>query len=339
MNPLSSAIVRRSSIVSSLCKSNRNVAHPMIRLGCLCALFAANVAVADESWDRVCDELEAAYKRGLSVVEKKGESYELTTYGDGERSSDLWRYTLKTYRDVADRIVKERGKDGWNYRRKVELWLAGALDKLEADFRRKEKDADAHGSYSGIFHLGSKTDLYVRAIQILMLKTEPAARWARIASATWKIKGKTVTFANGEARAELTWRIFENKSADNSCVWMPQYRPKDVHSWNGKDYAFVRFSVEGNQEGCPATTDESMVFEFDKSVVTRVVGLNNYFNRESRLDAKRGLLILLGEDGYAKPAKFVIDLKTMRIKKEGTVLPSCYIEDGYDKLFLVGTSR
>lgn len=311
------------------------MAHPMILVGCLCALFAANVAVADENWDRVCDELEAAYKRGLSSVEKKGESYELTTYGDGERAHDLWRYTLKTYRDVADRIVKERGQEGRKYRRKVELWLAGALDKLEADFRREKAD----GNYAGIFHLCNKTDLYGRAIQVLMLKTEPAARWARIASATWKIKGKTVTFANGEARAELTWRIFEHKSADNSCVWMPYYRPKDVHSWNGKDYAFVRFPVEGNLEGCPATTEESMVFEFDKSVVTRVVGLNNYLNRESRLDVKRGLLILLGEDGYAHPARFVIDLKTMRIKKAGTVLPSDYIEDGYDKVFLEGMSR
>lgn len=101
-------IVRRSSIVSSLCNFRRNVAHPTILLGCLCALLAANVAVADENWDRVCDELEAAYKRGRSSVEKKGESYELTTYGDGERANDLWRYTLKTYRDVANGL-----RDGW----------------------------------------------------------------------------------------------------------------------------------------------------------------------------------------------------------------------------------
>lgn len=335
MKLLGFAIVRRGSIVSSLCNSNRNVAHPMILVGCLCALFAANVAVADENWDRVCDELEAAYKRGLSSVEKKGESYELTTYGDGERTHDLWQYTLKTYRDVADRVVKERGQEGRKYRRKVELWLAGALDKLEADFRKE----NAEGNYAGIFHLCNKTDLYERAIQVLMLKTEPAARWARIASATWKNKGKTVTFSNGEARAELTWRIFENRPAYNSFTWMPYYRPKDVHSWNGKDYAFVRFPVEGNLEGCPATTEESMLFEFDKSVVTRVVGLNNYLNRESRLDAKLGLLILIGEDGCAHPAKFVVDLKTMRIKKEGTVLPRDYIEDGYDKLFLEGAAR
>lgn len=336
MKLLSFAIVRRRSVVSSLCNSNRNVAHPMILVGCLCALFAANVAVADENWDRVCDELEAAYKRGRSSVEKKGESYELTTYGDGERTHDLWQYTLKTYRDVADCIVKERGQEGRKYRRKVELWLAGALDKLEVDFRKENAEG---GNYAGIFHLCNKTDLYDRAIQVLMLKTEPAARWARIASATWKIKGKTVTFSNGEARAELTWRIFENRPAYNSFTWMPYYRPKDMHSWKGKDYAFVRFPAEGNPEGCPATTEESMVFEFDKSVVTRVVGLDNYLNRESRLDAKRGLLILIGEDGYSKPAKFAIDLKTMRIKKDGTVLPDGYVEDGYDKLFLEGAAQ
>lgn len=307
----------------------------MIRGVFLCALLVANVTVADENWDRVCDELESTYKRGLLAVEKMSESYDMTrTSGYASQVSDVWCYTLKTYRDVADRIVKERGKEGRNYRRKVELWLAENLERLEADFR-----SAVGGSYVGIYHLVNMTNLYERAIQMLLLKTEPAVRWTRISSASWKIKDKTVAFSNGEARVELPWRIFENKSSYTSSAWMPYYRPKDVHSWKGKDYAFVRFPGEGNLEGCPTTREESMIFEFDKSVVTRVVGLNNYLNHESKLDAKKGLLILRGEDGYSNPARFVIDLKTMRIKKEGTVFPYEYVRDGYDKLFLEEASR
>lgn len=146
----------------------------------LCALLVAHIAVADENWDRVCDELESTYKSGLSAVVEKGKSYDLTTYGDGERTFDVWRHTLTSYRVIAERIVKERGKEGKNCRRKVELWFAEALERLEADFRRE----NAQGSYVGIFHLGNKTDLYARATQVLLLKTEPAARWARISSAT-----------------------------------------------------------------------------------------------------------------------------------------------------------
>lgn len=69
------------------------------------------------------------------------------------------------------------------------------------------------------------------------------------------------------------------------------------------------------------------------------MGLDNYLNGESRLDAKNGLLILRGEDGYSNPARFVIDLKTMCIKKKGTVLPRKYVGEGYDEFFLEGASR
>jgi len=295
----------------------------------------SQIAFADGNWDRVCDELDAAYKKGLAEVEEKGKSYELTTYGDSERTYDAWKYTLKAYRMVSDRLAKERGDEGVQYRRSVEKWLAGSLEKLEADFR-KEKDG---GSYAGIFHVGNKIALYERAIRLLMLKTEAAKRWARISSVTWETSGTTVSFTNGAACVKLSWHIFEAKPNDKSFAWAPYYCPEDTYSWNGKDYAVVRFPAEGNLEGCPTTTEERMVFEFDHSAVNRVIGLHNYLNKKSELDARNGRLILFGEDGYSNPVRFVIDLKTMKILGEGTKLSSEYVKDGYDRLFVDGGAR
>lgn len=95
MKLLRLAIVRRSSMVFSFSKFNLNATHPRNLFGCLCALLVANVAVADENWDRVCDELESAYKRGLSAVVEKGKAYDMTrTSGYASQVSDVWGWTI-----------------------------------------------------------------------------------------------------------------------------------------------------------------------------------------------------------------------------------------------------
>jgi len=298
-------------------------------------LLLTQTAVADEKWDRVCDELAAAYKKGLAAVYEQHENWGETISGACNRSDALRGYYIKTYQMIADRLVKERGYEGRKCFRGVENWFDASVKKLHTAF---EEDRP-NGTLACMFLSGDINSLYDRAIRQLMLKTDAAKRWARISSATWRTNGTTVSFTNGVACVVRPFRIFKANPFGDERVWGLYYCPDEILSWNGKDYAVVRVHPEGSFGGYSMSTDERVLFEFDHSIVSRVIGLHNFMYVETELDAKSGRLILLGKDGHFHPVRFVIDLKTMKILKEGSKLSSGYIADGYDKLFVEGWER
>lgn len=281
--------------------------------------------VADEAWDARAAELRDELEQMREEVVRVGEGYDLTSFGDLCRTQDRWRMILRAYQKISDEFVRIRGEEGIALRNRWAHELAKQVGELE---RRHRLENDT-GSYAGIFHLGNKTGLYKRVVKRLLLDSEGLARWKRIEGAHGTIAGVPVAFTNGTARVVLPWRVFSGKPFEDGMAYAPSFDPDHVVTLGGKDYAVVRFPAENNLEGCPATTEESMVFEIVDGRIARIVGLHNFILGDFQVEEGAGWLCLGGRDGYGKGAGLLVDVSSMKILCAHSFLPTDFKADGY----------
>lgn len=279
-------------------------------------IFAIVIGLLARAEDDVRLTMLGDYEKGVEAISS-------ATYAEGRRgridkTRDLYRYTLATYRRAVDWHRQSCGVEGASLAKRVEKTLSGDLEKLFKEMEEKKKASG--GRYSSTLNMKVRISAYDKAIKILLLDENGLKRWLSVESLEGNLAGRNIHFEGGEARITLPFRIFQRRPYIKEYEWVAMFSPDDVFTVGAADYVIVRFAYEDNLEGMPATTEERAILKIEKGKIVGVVPLHNLLKGATPPVIVKNTMTIEGVDGLSRKVKYVINLSSMRMKRNDSVV-------------------
>ena len=270
------------------------------------------------------DALKSEYEAGIERIENA--KYTADKYGDIDHTVARRDHAIA----YCAKIVAKRRQMGDAEERAFISNVEGALKRkvqcLKADIEWQRSQPGGGGSYAGIFYAHAVATAYSYANDALFLNGNEMRRWMNVCNSRGKIAGAGVIFDGGYANVKTRWRMFEEKPY---MIWEKceaRIMSEHIFSYATNDYAIAEFGIEA-ESGGPSTTAESVLLEIYGGRITRHLGLHNVYIWKATVDNKTGLSFFEGTDGYGTPIRYVVDLRSMKIKGSQSVFSSEYSAD------------
>lgn len=270
------------------------------------------------------NDLKSEYEEGIERIENT--KYTADKYGDIDHVTARRDHAMAYCAKIVARRRQLANAEERAFISNVEGALKRKVQCLKADIEWQRSQPGGGGSYAGLFYAHAVAMAYEYAVDALFLKGSEMRRWMNVCNSRGKIVGADIIFDGGYANVKTRWRMFEEKPY---MIWEnceARIMSKHIFSYATNYYAIAEFGIEA-ESGGPSTNAESVLLEIHDGRITCYLGFHNVFIWKETVDTKTGLSVFEGTDGYGTSIRYVVDLRSMKIKGSQSVFSSEYSAD------------